>query len=129
MQPPYSCRQPTLPGSTGNNGIKYIYVPGQKKYLALLNDKAPVFLFIKERVFSSGKNYFVDDSLLYTRNPDEPLKELTALNIRRDFGDNKELANRLYILRTAIIKKGYDTEVHRRAFLQYQRMVQQYINI
>ena len=108
-------------------GIKYMYIPRQKKYLAVLNEKAPVYFFIKEKYISGLKMDSVDDSLLYTRNLGAPLKALTDANIQQDFADNKELANRLYLLRLAVIKKGFDGEVHRRAFLKYRQLVQQYL--
>ena len=112
-----------------NRSIKYLYIPGQQKYLAVLNEKAPVFLFIKEKYIHSFKWDFVNDSLLYTRDLNAPLKELTASNIKRDFSDNKELANRLYLLRAAIVKKGFDAEVHRRAFLRYRQLVRHYLDL
>jgi len=112
-----------------NRGIKYMYIPGQQKYLAVLNEKAPVFLFIKEKYIHSFKWDFVDDSLLYTRDLNTPLKELTASNIKQDFSDNNALANRLYLLRAAIVKKEFDCEVHRKQFLKYRQLVQQYLEL
>ncbi|HSC39616.1 MAG TPA: hypothetical protein VLD19_17145 [Chitinophagaceae bacterium] len=119
-----------LPDSTFGfitNGIQYVYIPREKRYLAVLNDKAPVFLLIKEKYIPFKGIDFVDDSLLYTRNLGMPLKACTMSNIRQDFGDNPELVNQFSLLLKAIIKKGFDGEVHRKSFLKYRQLIRQYL--
>jgi len=111
-----------------NNGVKYFYLKKSNDYVAVVNDAAPLFMIVQKKVHFSGNTAFADDIYLYTKNLDEPFKELTKENITSDFGTNKKEMDILLELRQKIIKEGYDAEIHKSAFLKCREMVGTYID-
>jgi hypothetical protein len=95
--------------------------------MAILNEKAPLMLVLKEDVHMDVDGAWTDDSLMYTPALGKPLKLLTKENILKDFGDDEELATRLTLLYKAVIRNEYTDEVHQKDFKGYLQMVRDYL--
>lgn len=108
-------------------GVQYLYFSPEKRYMAVLNDKPPLMLVLKEDVHNYTEWSVVDDTLMYSRSVDGPLKALAKRNIIKDFGDSGELATRLLLLSKAIIREQYDVDVGAKDFRGYLQMVRDYL--
>lgn len=111
-----------------NDGVKYLYIKKSDDYVAVINDIPPIYMIVQKKVHFSGTIAFADDIYLYTQNLDNPFKEFTIKNITEDFGYNKKAMDILLDLHKKIIKKGYDAEIHKKAFLKCRKMVEAYIS-
>lgn len=108
-------------------GIQFVYINSEKQYLAVLNDKKPLYCFLKEKMSHLGKYGQLKDTLLYTQDLDVPLKEFTEENIRKDFSNDQVFMNQLLKLHKDIKKNLFHLDVDRADFFKYQKLVQKYL--
>jgi hypothetical protein len=112
-------------------GVKYLYFSQEGRYMAVLNEEAPLMLVMKADVhfevgFEVGWAY-TDDTLLYTTGVGQPLEILNKENILKDFGKNGELATRLTLLTRAVVRAEYTDGVQAKDFRGCLQMVQDYL--
>ena len=105
------------------NGIKFVYIDTEKKYLSVLHDKGPLYFFLKEKILYGGRFSRLEDILLYTPNLATPVKEFTIENIQYDFSSNQALRNQLLKLRNDIKKNHFFSRVDRNGFFEYQVLI------
>lgn len=111
------------------NGIKYIYSKNDNLYLALIWDKSPMYLAIKEKVHFSGATAFADDIFLYSKDLVGPMKEFNEKNITTDFADDKNTMNTLLKLMGEINKKQYNIEMHKKQFIECKNLIAHHLTI
>jgi hypothetical protein len=102
------------------NRIRYVFVPSEKKYLAILNNKLVVPLFVKE-IMSVGYRYVLLNGLIVYLSPKNGMAvELTKKNLYRDFAPGTKLLDEM--LRLDAKLETYKDYISKRNFFKCQKL-------
>ena len=102
--------------------MKYIFLPSQKKYFAVLNDKLPVPLYVKEE-----QGHYISHSLIVYISPKSgEAIELNKKNLSRDFDSNKEMRDKMIELNNRIDKVQYKYLSEKKCFKKCQEVTYDY---
>ncbi len=102
------------------NRIKYVFVPSEKKYLAVLDNKLAVPLFVKETEHVGYKSVFRNGLIVYLSPKDGMSIELTRKNLYRDLAPGTKLLNEMLILDAKLGK--YKDYISRKNFFKCQQL-------
>lgn len=112
-----------LPGSIYGfymNGIRYIFIAAEKKYLAVLNNKLTVPLFVKE-IEHVGYRYVLRNGLIvYLSLKNGELVELTRKNLQKEFSDDAKLLEAMLSLAAKLGR--YSDYISRKNFFKCQQV-------
>jgi hypothetical protein len=101
------------------NGIKFRYLPIEKRYVAVLSDTSPVTLFAAQH---DGDGYHYKLSALMYLHPETgKLRAFNRKNMQSDFNTDKLLLSKMTAL--LIVLDGYKTDLSRKDFLKCQKLI------
>jgi hypothetical protein len=101
------------------NHIKYVFVSTEKKYLAVLDNKLALPLFVKETENVGYRSVFRNGLIVYLNPKDGTTVELNRKNLNRDFAVGK-LHDEMEELDTKLEK--YKDYISRKNFFKCQKL-------
>lgn len=101
------------------NGIKFRYLPIEKRYVAVLSDTSPVTFFAAEH---DGDGYFHKfGAVMYLHPETGKLRILNKKNIQSDFKTDKLLLSKMAAMLALL--DWYKTDLSRRDFFKCQNLI------